>query len=324
MGTDYTDEERKEGGRWQRTACRPPARTKKILPVVLGAPPSPAADLTYALPEMTEEKEEGILGNPVVPKTNEEWGLWEQALLKVYAPDSEDILRVNSALQPSMIRDGWLADVSQPVNFTQFFMIPSHNVMLTVSPIAVHELSHVIHGLFPVVLQSQKKLPRNKHYLVYYLGKNRIMPLLKTDTIPSRDIASGIPKPFKDAGPMVRYNRYILSANDNQTTQAEGIYGLLDELCASYHRLRTAWELYPSFRGRLPQTAQNYFTYYNIVSDQYLACAQFTLYILLESRRLFSRPHERSIRIEYPKPRRHSNHPQKNESSFFDATNHEA
>jgi hypothetical protein len=63
----------------------------------------------------------------------------------------------------------------------------------------------------------------------------------KTKTFPSREIIPSIPENLRT----FRFSDYVETTNEIQSTQNEGIYGLLDEFNSYYQGTKASFDLLP-------------------------------------------------------------------------------
>lgn len=149
----------------------------------------------------------------------------------------------------------------------------SKDELLMVSELdtVVHETNHVYTDRMPYVLLNNY---RGFNY-AYYTGAETII-IKVTKTFPAREIASLIPETLRD----FRYQHYIDNNNDNQSTQQQGIFGLLDEFNSYYLGAQTGYDLRPWFDGINQWDWPTTKIYLNLTHSSYLAHGEFKLYIL--------------------------------------------
>jgi len=78
----------------------------------------------------------------------------------------------------------------------------------------------------------------------------------------------------------MRYPVYIYPMPEFMREYFYDIYFLLDEFTCYYHTLQMAIELEEYFKNELPQTAENWLSYFGSVLAYYHAYAEFKLFIL--------------------------------------------
>lgn len=175
--------------------------------------------------------------------------------------------------------------------------------------VIVHEGNHMVTD-FVMDPKTYTHIRRDKNGQVilqgsqrYYTanGINILVP--HTPTFESRKIRSYLPKYItqesdkkKISGPGGNYYEvYIYPSNLNPSTQAFGIYGLLDEFNAYYQGKRATYDMYGYFKESLPfgTLEKNYIEYLKTMYSNYLAYYEFKIFILTYL--IYAKEHEKSV-----------------------------
>ncbi|MDK2821461.1 MAG: hypothetical protein PWP31_1426, partial [Clostridia bacterium] len=172
-------------------------------------------------------------------------------LLKKYSPDGYFIL--NSSL-------------SRNKDFMRWFK--SENSLEDIGT-AVHEECHGYTHSY-----SYKNGYDGNRYSLFYLGDGQTITVRHTKVFKSEEIAATIPENLRT----FRYC-YIGNAPDNLNSNADGVYGLLNEFTAYYYGVKADYELYDYYMT-LKQTPETWLNYIGNIEGQYISYAEFKFYIL--------------------------------------------
>jgi hypothetical protein len=132
---------------------------------------------------------------------------------------------------------------------------------------AVHELYHA----YSLVLALERGV-RGRAVVVD--GEPLLVP--STETFP----ASELDATFPPAARTRRYRIYVSPSQPSQSTQIDGVYGLLDELVAYYHGARTLLELWPWLRDEADATGAQLADYAARLDTAGVALAELRLFVL--------------------------------------------
>ena len=142
---------------------------------------------------------------------------------------------------------------------------------------AVHEMCHGFTMLcaYKYFEEHNTACPENG-VSAFYVGNGKTIIVEHTPTFPSREMAGNIPEYLRT----FRFNTYVGESDENQSTQAQGIYGLLDELNAYYHGTRSSVDFFDYFRTETRQNPEDWLEFFNSVNGTYYAHLEFKFYIL--------------------------------------------
>jgi hypothetical protein len=188
-------------------------------------------------------------------------------LLDAYCPDGRFIVR--SALS--------LVGTVSDKDFTGMIDGSDERACLNAINTIVHEDNHTLHTFWGREVLKKKFGSFSDVFYSYdyfYLSDGAFTLMKKTPTFPSREMIPTIPENLRT----FRFPDYIDTSEELQSTQHEGIYGLLDEYNSYYHGTRASFDLlgYYEKKGK-SATWHDYFTG---VNSTYYACLEFRFFIL--------------------------------------------
>lgn len=79
-----------------------------------------------------------------------------------------------------------------------------------------------------------------EHLYAYFTTPKGMVKLRVYDKLNSIYLKDYLPKSLTDS--IFRFNAYIANEGNNMSSQVNGLYGLLDEMCAYYHEAKALWE----------------------------------------------------------------------------------
>ena len=148
----------------------------------------------------------------------------------------------------------------------------------------VHELNHMYTSKYPrrFFRKSRRRRPRYFRGYGYYIGKERTVVVPFTKRFPAREIRDLFPEVFLRKRMLhFRYNTYIYPSTRYQSTQVDGIYGLLDELNSYYHGCRANLEMLPYYKSEKKINPRAFGRYFMNVNATRCAYHEFKMFILL-------------------------------------------
>ena len=111
----------------------------------------------------------------------------------------------------------------------------------------VHETAHALDGQIPYMLAKEGKFDLDglDHEGFVFDEHNKMaFGFSKKDLFESRKLSTTIPKNLRT----FRYDTYIESESKYQSTQSNGVVGLLDEFNAYYHGSKVIFDLLPVYK----------------------------------------------------------------------------
>ncbi|MEE8440552.1 MAG: hypothetical protein V3S41_02430 [Spirochaetia bacterium] len=213
------------------------------------------------------------------------------ALLHRYSPDAYTLVRRAMELPPAIMIGGTEvcasgSEDSEP--FYRFITATDWQDQLLDLLVAVHEEDHGYTGCYGALWLSRRYDDTRDMMILYEDGTGAATPSLDTyyldrrasitvqvpySNVPAARIASAIPRPLRTD----RFRSYILGTN---STQGQGIFGLLDEYNAYYWTQRVEYDLFDYFRAEMPQNAETWARYIGWHTSYNSAWAEFRLWIL--------------------------------------------
>lgn len=188
-------------------------------------------------------------------------------ILDTYCPDGSKIVRMCMPLYPTVSEH----------DFTFWIDGSDERACLTSLNTVVHEENHSANVFISRDI-LQKKFGKESdlfyQYDYYYLKDSRFSLLRKTPTFPSIEMVGTFPEHLRT----FRFDTYINTQNAVQSTQNEGIYGLLDEMNSYYQGTKASFDLLGYFEKK-GDTA-DWHDYFSGVHSTHYGCLEFRLYIL--------------------------------------------
>lgn len=149
---------------------------------------------------------------------------------------------------------------------------------LTSFSTGVHECFHAYNSFAGRLLSEKgnQKLKPGGTAFCYYINQKENFIVMKTESFPASEMA----KSFTLGMKMGRFSTYIYPSSEDQSTQMDGVYALLDEWNAYYLGTKTLLELIPLMQKELAVTAENWKEYFLQLNSDFIAYVEFKLYIL--------------------------------------------
>lgn len=142
---------------------------------------------------------------------------------------------------------------------------------------AVHETCHAYtYAMAYALLPDGDQAFGREPYSAFCLEAGANAIVRRTPVFPSAEMAAEFPPQLRT----LRFSPYISPSQANLTTQAFGVYGLLDEFTAYYHGTRTSLDLLEFYQTEAAQTRENWFSFFGGIYANYCAYPEFKLYIL--------------------------------------------
>ncbi len=188
-------------------------------------------------------------------------------LLDTYCPDGSRIVRQCMPLRPAI----------SETDFTSMIDGSDEKACLNSINTVVHEENHTAHTFIGREI-LKKKYGRFSEvfyeYDYFYHRGGSFTLMRKTKTFPSIEMVPEFPEHLKT----FRFDTYINTSNTIQSTQNEGIYGLLDEMNSYTLGTRASFDLlgYYETKGK----DANWHDYFQGVNSTLYGSLEFRLYIL--------------------------------------------
>jgi hypothetical protein len=196
-------------------------------------------------------------------------------LLARYSPSSHAVLAAYEALPTRFELPEGPYEVASSDTFDGYLRDGAIESLVTYTTTAVHEITHGYIGRMGFQLLAERDLSfADGAQAIPIAGE----PWLVRFTIrfPSVEMDETFPADARTS----RYATYITPGEPRLGTQAEGVYGLLDELAASYQDARATVDFWPWVRDEARADARLIMNYAVLLDDLQRAHAELTLYVL--------------------------------------------
>lgn len=198
-----------------------------------------------------------------------------RALLDRYAPTASHILRDLEVLPTRFVIGRTTSTLSFDKGFADYIDDDSIAERVSYLSTAVHESYHAYAprlGYHLLVRSGATELGLGAEGL--YVGGE---PLLVhfSPTYPSAEMDATFPADART----FRYPTYVSPSQPPQSTQQDGVFGLLDEMTAYFHSARTHLDLWPWVRDEAPADEDLLENYVTRLHSIWQAYAEFRLYI---------------------------------------------
>jgi hypothetical protein len=188
-------------------------------------------------------------------------------ILDAYCPDGSFIVRSDLSLV------GTVSDK----DFVSLIDGEDERACLNSINTVVHEDNHSLHTFWGREVLKKKFggfFDVFYNYDYYYLSDGAFTLMKKTKTFPSREIVPSIPDDLRT----FRFPDYVETSNEIQSTQNEGIYGLLDEFNSYYQGTRASFDLLAYYQKA--GKSANWHDFFTGVNSTYYGCLEFRFFIL--------------------------------------------
>ena len=188
-------------------------------------------------------------------------------LLDTYCPDGSKILRMCIPLYPEI----------SATEFTIMIDGSDEKACLRSINTIVHEENHTTNTF------TGRDVLKNKFgkfsevfydYDYFYLKDGNFSLMRRTETFPAIETVPEFPERLRT----FRFGSYINTQNTIQSTQIQGIYGLLDEMNSYYQGTKAAFDLLGYYEKKGKNA--DWHDYFGEVNSTYYGCLEFRLYIL--------------------------------------------
>jgi hypothetical protein len=187
-------------------------------------------------------------------------------LLEACCPDGSRIVRNVSKLGANVVGD-----------FVVEIEGDDEEACVTGINTIVHEDNHAAHTFLGREALKEKFGRFSDEFYkwdYFYLKDGRFILVKKTPTFPSRELTAVIPEELRT----FRFATYIDTDNAMQSTQLEGVYGLLDEMNSYYQGTKASFNLLPYFEKK--GASANWHDYFQGVNGTFYGCLEFRFYFL--------------------------------------------
>ncbi|MGD1843279.1 MAG: hypothetical protein ACFB0B_20655 [Thermonemataceae bacterium] len=197
-------------------------------------------------------------------------------LLKMYDPTSYAMIEEYEAAPSTYQLGDEIIVIEEKESLVKYLEEDNYISVIDGLNQAVHEVAHgyANHMSYKYIQKSNELYDWNAdHYAFFINGEVLIVPI--TETFPAYETRHL----FSEELQTFRFPTYIAPSYRNLNTQANGIYGLLNELVAYYHGTKAAYEMYHYFDQYSQGTPEDWLVYLANVNSTYYAYLEFKLYI---------------------------------------------
>jgi hypothetical protein len=198
-----------------------------------------------------------------------------RALLERYSPSGHYILTSYEALPREFTIGDTTTTLSHSKGFDDYWEDGAPEDITDNMGTAVHEVYHAWSAVMGYQLLVDTKTPRGAGAEAVYVGAQPML-VLYGPTYPAREMAATYPADARTE----RFATYVSPSQETQSTQQEGVFGLLDEWAAYYHTGRTRVDFWPWVRDESPTIEQLLVNYVARYHEMWVPYAEFKLFIL--------------------------------------------
>jgi hypothetical protein len=165
--------------------------------------------------------------------------------LKKYSPSTYFVIATYEQNGPSISFGGRTVTVG--MRHLEFCDLSSKERFLTTISTTVHETVHALDSQLPIMqAKTTGKDPRMTQDEGFYIDETTrlVYSFPKNNLFSARVLASSIPTSLRT----FRFNTYIETKHLNQSTQVEGVVGLMEEFNAYYHGAKVIFDFLPLFK----------------------------------------------------------------------------
>ena len=198
-----------------------------------------------------------------------------RAQLERYSPKSHAIVKAFETLPREWKIGRRTHTATTSIAFDDFIEDGAAESAVSYLQTAVHEVYHGYSNVMGYKFLAETGVQNFNGLTVVHVEDEPIL-IVRPTSFPSRDIVATYPA----AAHTMRFKRYVSEAPEHQSTQASGVFGLLDEYAAYYHDARTAVDLWPWVRGAAPATYEVAMRYTGRLFATRVPHAEFKFFIL--------------------------------------------
>lgn len=173
---------------------------------------------------------------------------WVMSTLQQYAPTSYYIVHQYKLNGSSISFDN--RSISSGMSHMEFCDMSSKRRFLSTISTTVHETTHALDSQIPFMFAKQGIYKMdNSDNEGFILDQNykTAYTFPKSKLFQSRKLSTVIPQNLRT----FRYDTYIESKSDNQSTQRSGVIGLMEEFNAYYQGSKVIFDLLPIYKDEL-------------------------------------------------------------------------
>lgn len=184
-------------------------------------------------------------------------------------------MRANDTLPREFVFGQRTISLANSGDFGSYFDDGAPEHLVDYMSTAVHEVYHAVSFRlgYQLLVEAQATEPVDNEG--FYAGGTPLLVRFSAN-YPARDMDASYPVDARTT----RYATYVSPSSDSQSTQQDGVFGLLDEWTAYLHDGRTIVDFWPWVRDVAPRARQLYVTYRSRFHEMWVPYAEFKLFIL--------------------------------------------
>jgi hypothetical protein len=198
-----------------------------------------------------------------------------RVLLERFSPTGTWIVRTNDTLPTQFVFGPRSLSLTYSGDFASYFDDGAPEHVVDYMSTSVHEVYHAVSDRLGYQLLVDARATEPVDCEGLYVGDTPLL-VRYSATYPAREMDASFPADARTN----RYATYVSPSADTQSTQQEGVFGLLDEWTAYLHDGRTILDFWPWVRDEAPPTRAVYVKYRSRFNGVWEPHAEFQLYIL--------------------------------------------
>ncbi|MFT6826870.1 MAG: hypothetical protein ACI9Z3_000911 [Roseivirga sp.] len=199
--------------------------------------------------------------------------------LDKYSPESSEMLRLLYSLPSSYQLNGITLNLSGEQSPSSWVSDNSEKGIMEALNTVVHESMHGLTSRLPYSLlkaQGDSEYTFKESYSAFYINKDSSFLVKHSPVFNSNKISNEIPKALRT----FRFKPYITPRSNTLGSQANGIYGLMDEWNAYYFGTKAALDLFDYYKSKSNQNYEVYLDHVSNLAGTYYAYYEFKYFIL--------------------------------------------
>jgi hypothetical protein len=199
--------------------------------------------------------------------------------LDKYSPESSEMLRLLYSLPSNYELNGVTLKLSGEQSPSSWVSDNSEKGIMEALNTIVHESMHGLTSRLPYSLlkaQGESYYNFKDSYSAFYINKDSSFLVRHSPVFNSNKISNEIPKALRT----FRFKPYIAPRSNTLGSQANGIYGLMDEWNAYYFGTKAALDLFDYYKSKSTQNYEVFLDHVSNLAGTYYAYYEFKYFIL--------------------------------------------
>uniref|UniRef100_UPI00404754E0 hypothetical protein n=1 Tax=Roseivirga sp. TaxID=1964215 RepID=UPI00404754E0 len=199
--------------------------------------------------------------------------------LDKYSPESSEMLRLLYSLPSNYELNGVTLQLSGEQSPSSWVSDNSEKGIMEALNTIVHESMHGLTSRLPYSLlkaQGESYYNFKDSYSAFYINKDSSFLVKHSPVFNSNKISNEIPKALRT----FRFKPYIAPRSNTLGSQANGIYGLMDEWNAYYFGTKAALDLFDYYKSKSTQNYEVFLDHVSNLAGTYYAYYEFKYFIL--------------------------------------------